>query len=111
MAGFGGPGPKPDIGVQAKSTLENSAQGAEATVILRRRDANLAVEQAAEEAGVFVADLTGDRLDRQILCLQHLLRLFQPERMDVVQRRHAGGLAEATGGPAPAGSGFAEIAS
>jgi transcriptional regulator GlxA family with amidase domain len=36
-----------------------------------------------------------ERLDRQIAGLQHLFRFLEPKRMDVFQRRHAGGLAEA----------------
>ena len=62
---------------------------------MRRRKTDLATEQAIEEAGIFVADLESDRLNRLILGLQHLLGFLETHRMHVVQWRQTGGLAEA----------------
>ncbi len=80
---------------RAARCLQRPPHRAEALAVLRRRQRDLAPEQAAEEAGVLVADLVGDRLDRRVARFEHLLRLLQPQRVHVLERRHAGGLLEA----------------
>src|SRR5690606_14014212 len=72
------------------------AQAAKAATVACRRQPHAPGEQATEVAGVLVAALGGDRFDRQLRGLELLLGFLEPQGVDVGQRRHAGGLAEAT---------------
>lgn len=55
---------------------------------MRRREIHLAPEQPAENPGILVAHLMGDRFDWPAgLGLQHLSRLLEAQSMHILDRR------------------------
>ena len=84
---------KADVGDPQASAVRDEATAP----ILSRRHPYPSPKQASEKSVVLIADLQCHRLDRQILGFQDLLRLFQSQRVNVIQRRHTGRLGEAPG--------------
>src|SRR4051812_47195642 len=58
--------------------------------ILARGHAGAALEQAAEEADIVIADLGADRLDRLAAAFEHRLGGLDPERLDIGGRHSPG---------------------
>src|SRR5690606_31541838 len=67
----------------------------EAFAIRARREPRDALEQAAEECSVLVADLPADRLDGRIGAFETSLRLLDAQPLHVDDRRQAGRVLEA----------------
>jgi hypothetical protein len=65
-------------------TAHGLAHGPEPLAVLRRAQADMAAEQAAEKAGILIAHFVGDGFDRQGIGLQHLLGFFQAHGMYAV---------------------------
>ena len=72
------------------------AHGGKPRAVFRRRHAGVALEQAAEEGDVLVADLGAHRLDRRRAAFQQLARRRHPQHLDIGARQAAGRRLEAT---------------